>query len=150
MQMLKGIWIPIEVIKDNKFSFEEKILYSFFLFISRESNECFCTNSTIIKILGLSDSSATRIINSLKTNNYISVALQYYQNSKKIKSRIITPLMFFKSNTTRNEGINTSNNSSINTTKNKGVKNNNIDNIIKRYDNEPSYSENELEMLYDN
>ncbi len=116
MQMLKGIWIPIEVLKDNKLSFEEKILYSFLLFISRESNECFCTNSTIIKILGLSDSSATRIINSLKAKNYISVNMQYFENSKKIKSRIISPLKHI--NTTKNNSINTTNISTINTIRN--------------------------------
>ncbi|MBR2247882.1 MAG: helix-turn-helix domain-containing protein [Clostridia bacterium] len=148
MQMLKGIWIPIEVLKDNKLSFEEKILYSFLLFISRESNECFCTNSTIIKILGLSDSSATRIINSLKAKNYISVNMQYFENSKKIKSRIISPLKY--SNTTKNNSINTTNISTINTIRNSGDKKYIYNNKINTNFNERDYSTDELELLYEN
>lgn len=148
MQMLKGIWIPIEVLKDNKLSFEEKILYSFLLFISRESNECFCTNSTIIKILGLSDSSATRIINSLKAKNYISVNMQYFENSKKIKSRIISPLKHV--NTTKNNSINTTNISTINTIRNSGDKKYNYNNKINTNFYEHDYSRDELEELYEN
>ena len=147
MQMLKGIWIPIEVLKDNKLSFEEKILYSFLLFISRESNECFCTNSTIIKILGLSDSSATRIINSLKAKDYISVNMQYFENSKKIKSRIISPLKHI--NTTKNNSINT-NISTINTIRNSGDKKYIYNNKINTNFYERDYSRDELEELYEN
>ena len=148
MQMLKGIWIPIEVLKDNKLSFEEKILYSFLLFISRESNECFCTNSTIIKILGLSDSSATRIINSLKAKDYISVNMQYFENSKKIKSRIISPLKHI--NTTKNNSINATNISTINTIRNSGDKKYNYNNKINTNFYERDYSRDELEELYEN
>ena len=151
MQMLKGIWIPSEVLEDNRLSFEEKILYSFFLFVSKDSNKCFCTNSTIMEVLKLSDSSATRIINSLKNKGYINVGLQCFENSKKIKSRIITPLIYNSNfSSTKNDGINTTRNGAINTIKNgrdnKYIYNNKINNNY--YDKE--YSTDELEALYDN
>ena len=36
---LKGIWIPIEVLTDK-----EKMILAIILFLSKENNNCFCTN----------------------------------------------------------------------------------------------------------
>lgn len=41
---LKGIWIPIEILTDDKLSDKEKTILSIILFLSKENNNCFCTN----------------------------------------------------------------------------------------------------------
>lgn len=44
---LKGIWIPIEILTDKNLSDKEKTILSIILFLSKENNNCFCTNGTI-------------------------------------------------------------------------------------------------------
>lgn len=41
---LKGIWIPIEVLTDKNLSAKEKMILAIILFLSKENNNCFCTN----------------------------------------------------------------------------------------------------------
>ena len=41
---LKGIWIPIEILTDEKLSDKEKIIYSIILYLSKENNYCYLTN----------------------------------------------------------------------------------------------------------
>ena len=41
---LKGIWIPIEVLTDKNLSDKEKMILAIILFLSKENNNCFCTN----------------------------------------------------------------------------------------------------------
>ena len=41
---LKGIWIPIEVLTDKNLSDREKMILAIKLFLSKENNNCFCTN----------------------------------------------------------------------------------------------------------
>lgn len=41
---LKGLWIPIEILTDEKLSDKEKYIYSLILFLSQENNQCYCTN----------------------------------------------------------------------------------------------------------
>ena len=48
---LKGIWIPIEILTDNKLSDKEKIIYAIVIYLSRENQYCFLTNKTITIIM---------------------------------------------------------------------------------------------------
>ena len=41
---LKGIWIPIEVLTDKNLSDKEKMILAIILFLSKENNNCLCTN----------------------------------------------------------------------------------------------------------
>ena len=41
---LKGLWIPIEILTDKNLSDKEKTIFSIIIFLSKESNECFCSN----------------------------------------------------------------------------------------------------------
>lgn len=41
---LKGIWIPIEILKDESLSDKEKLIYSMIEFLGREKEYCYCTN----------------------------------------------------------------------------------------------------------
>ncbi len=41
---LKGIWIPIEVLTGKNLSDKEKMILAIILFLSKENNNCFCTN----------------------------------------------------------------------------------------------------------
>ena len=42
---LKGIWIPIEILEDDKLSDKEKIIYSIIIFLSKDKKYCYCTNN---------------------------------------------------------------------------------------------------------
>ena len=41
---LKGIWIPIEILTDNKLSDKEKIIYTITIYLSKENKYCYLTN----------------------------------------------------------------------------------------------------------
>ena len=41
---LKGIWIPYEVLTNKNLSDKEKYIYSIILFLSKETNKCYCSN----------------------------------------------------------------------------------------------------------
>jgi len=41
---LKGIWIPFEILTNNEMSDKEKYIYSIILFLSKETNKCYCSN----------------------------------------------------------------------------------------------------------
>ena len=51
---LKGIWIPIEILTDDKLSDKEKIIYAIIIYLSKENQYCFLTNKTISKLLNIS------------------------------------------------------------------------------------------------
>ena len=41
---LKGIWIPIAILTDDKLSDKEKIIYAIIIYLSKENQYCFFTN----------------------------------------------------------------------------------------------------------
>ena len=41
---LKGIWIPIEILTDNKLRDKEKIIYTIIIYLSKEKRYCYLTN----------------------------------------------------------------------------------------------------------
>ena len=89
---LKGLWIPIEILTDKNLSDKEKTILSIILFLSKENNNCFCTNGTISELLNISSKQVSKLINSLKAKGYIGVTMKYKENSKQIETRTIKPI----------------------------------------------------------
>ena len=84
---LKGVWIPIEILTDNKLSDKEKYIYAIILYLSKENNYCYLTNKSISELLNISITQVSKLVNSLKDKNYISIELIYKENSKQIEMR---------------------------------------------------------------
>ena len=89
---LKGIWIPIEILTDEKLSDKEKIIYSVILYLSKENNYCYLTNKTISELLNISITQVSKLVNSLKDKKYIDIELIYKENSKQIEMRKLIPI----------------------------------------------------------
>lgn len=90
---LKGLWIPIEILIDTNLSDKERIIYSIIIFLSKENNYCYCTNSNISELLNISITQVSKLVNSLKKKGYIDIEIKYKDNSKEIESRKLIPKM---------------------------------------------------------
>ena len=90
---LKGLWIPIEILTDTNLSDKEKHIYSIIMFLSKENNYCYCTNSNISELLNISITQVSKLVNSLKKKGYIDIEIKYKDNSKEIESRKLIPKM---------------------------------------------------------
>ena len=88
---LKGIWIPIEILTDEKLSDKEKIIYAIILYLSKENNYCYLTNKTINELLNISITQVSKLVNSLKDKTYINIELIYKKNSKQVEMRKLIP-----------------------------------------------------------
>ncbi len=78
---LKGIWIPIEILTDNKLSDKEKIIYAIVMYLSKENQYCFLPNKTISELLNISVTQVSNLINSLKKKKYIKTEIIYKENN---------------------------------------------------------------------
>ena len=90
---LKGVWIPIEILTDKKLSDKEKNIYAIILYLSKENDYCYLTNKSISELLNISITQVSKLINSLKNKNYISIELIYKKNSKQIEMRKLIPIV---------------------------------------------------------
>ncbi len=89
---LKGIWIPIEILTDEKLSDKEKIIYAIILYLSKENSYCYLTNKTISELLNVSITQVSKLVNSLKDKKYIDIELIYKENSKQVEMRKLIPI----------------------------------------------------------
>ena len=89
---LKGIWIPIEILTDNKLSDKEKIIYTIIIYLSKEKRYCYLTNKSISELLNISITQVSKLINSLKDKGYINIEMVYKENSKEVEMRKIIPI----------------------------------------------------------
>ncbi len=89
---MKGIWIPIEILTDEKLSDKEKIIYSIILYLSKENSYCYLTNKTISELLNISITQVSKLVNSLKDKKYIDIELIYKENSKQVEMRKLIPI----------------------------------------------------------
>ena len=89
---LKGLWIPIEVLTGKNLSDKEKHIYSLIVFLSQEKQYCFCTNKTISKLLNISVTQVSKLVNSLKDKGYINIEMIYKKNSKEVDMRKLIPI----------------------------------------------------------
>ena len=90
---LKGVWIPIEILTDKKLSDKEKNIYAIILYLSKENDYCYLTNKSISELLNISITQVSKLVNSLKDKNYISIELIYKENSKQIEMRKLIPIV---------------------------------------------------------
>ena len=89
---LKGIWLPIEILTDEKLSDKEKIIYAIILYLSKENNYCYLTNKTINELLNISITQISKLVNSLKDKKYIDIELIYKENSRQVEMRKLIPI----------------------------------------------------------
>ena len=89
---LKGIWIPIEILTNEKLSDKEKIIYAIIIYLSKENKYCFLTNKTISELLNISITQVSNLINSLKVKGYIATELIYKENTKQVEMRKLIPI----------------------------------------------------------
>ena len=89
---LKGIWIPIEILTDNKLSDKEKIIYTIIIYLSKENKYCYLTNKSISELLNISITQVSKLVNSLKDKGYINIEMVYKENSKEVEMRKIIPI----------------------------------------------------------
>lgn len=147
---LKGIWIPKEILFNNKLNDKEKILLSVVLALSTELGYCFASNRYLSQVLNITINRASKIISSLKDKGFIDIKIIYEEGTKEIKSRkieIIDEIL---------KGIVISNNT-YGQMEQEGIvpKDKDIINIYNKYykykkEDKIFYSKEELESLYDN
>ena len=111
MQKLKGLWIPAEILLNEKLSDKEKIILAIILYLSEETKSCFASNKYIASIVNVTENRVSKIISSLKDKEYIKVKLKYKTDSREIEQRQITPIVqnINRYNSKSQEGIETNN-----------------------------------------
>lgn len=70
-RLSKGIWIPIEIWKDNNLTWNEKILFLEIDSYTSSDKDCFFSNEYISELLGISVTNASKAISSLIEKGYI-------------------------------------------------------------------------------
>lgn len=147
MQKIKGLWIPAEILLDEKLTDKEKIILSMIIYLSDETRSCFASNQYIATIVKVTSNRVSKIISSLKNKRYIQVILKYKKESKEIEQRQIIPIVQMNNryNPNKQEGIGENNNSdSRNEQQPIGESNKDIINNIKNKNNynKESYTKN--------
>lgn len=100
---LKGIWIPIEILENEKMSDKEKLLYSIILSLSIDTGYCYANNRYLGKMLNITKGRISKLISSLKDKGFIEENLIYEDDSKKIDRRELRPMVIFNHTRGRNE-----------------------------------------------
>lgn len=90
---IKGIWIPVQILLNQELSDKEKIILSLILFFCREKNCCDIRNEQISELVLVKEDRVSRLVSSLKEKGYLKVKYNYKEDSKKIISRIIMPIV---------------------------------------------------------
>jgi len=86
----KGLWIPDPVLKDDKLTMVEKVVYSTLLSLSNNENkECFASNNYLSKTVELTNRRVQQILSSLKDKGYISTRNILHEGTKKISHRVV-------------------------------------------------------------
>lgn len=144
---LQGVWIPLEILKNENLSDKEKILYSIILGLSIETGYCYATNRYFGNILNITKGRISKLISSLKDKGFIKEKLMYEEGSKKIDRRELRPMVIFNHTHSRKEPYSMAK-------KNQDIINNIIYSINnkKNYRNyaQRQYSDEEWEDLYAN
>ena len=100
---LKGIWIPIEILENEKLSDKEKLLYSIILSLSIDTGYCYANNRYLGKMLNITKGRISKLISSLKDKGFIEEKLIYEDDSKKIDRRELRPMVISNHTRGRNE-----------------------------------------------
>ena len=111
---LKGLWIPYEILTNEKLSDKEKYIYSLILFFSKTDGYCTITNKYLATIVNLSDTRVSKLVSSLSRKKYVQVITNFQDTTRQIINRKIIPLVkydhppYSKSTTYNVENNNTS------------------------------------------
>ena len=89
---LKGLWIPYEILSNEKLTDKEKYIYSLILFFSKSNGYCTITNKFIGIIINLSDTRVSKLISSLSKKKYVQVITNFQDSTRQIINRKIVPL----------------------------------------------------------
>ena len=100
---LKGVWIPIEILENEKLSDKEKLLYSIILSLSIDTGYCYANNRYLGKMLNITKGRISKLISSLKDKGFIKEKLMYEEGSKKIDRRELRPMVIFNHTHSRKE-----------------------------------------------
>ena len=113
MQKIKGLWIPAEILLDEKLTDKEKFILSMILYLSDETGSCFASNQYIASVVKVTSNRVSKIISSLNNKKYIRVYLKYKKESKEIEQRQIIPIVQMNNGYSQNkqEGIGEDNSS---------------------------------------
>ena len=90
---LKGLWMPYEILTNEKLSDKEKYIYSLILFFSKNDGYCTITNKYIATIVNLSDTRVSKLISSLSKKRYVQVITNFQDTTRQIINRKIIPLV---------------------------------------------------------
>lgn len=90
---LKGLWIPYEILTNEKLSDKEKYIYSLILFFSKNDGYCTITNKYLATIVNLSDTRVSKLVSSLSKKKYVQVITNFQDTTRQIISRKIIPLV---------------------------------------------------------
>lgn len=93
MQKIKGLWIPAEILLEEKLTDKEKFILFMILYLSDEIESCFASNGYLANIVKVSTNRVSKIISSLKSKKYIQVNLKYKKECKEIEKRQIIPIV---------------------------------------------------------
>ena len=96
MQKLKGLWIPAEILLDEKLTDKEKIILSMIIYLSDETGSCFASNQYIATIVKVTPNRVSKIISSLKNKKYIQVTESMAE--ERTRERELAPLMKIQDN----------------------------------------------------
>lgn len=112
MKKLKGLWIPADILLDEKLTDKEKFILSMIICLSDETGSCFASNQYIASVVKVTQNRVSKIISSLKNKKYIQVILKYKKESKEIEQRQIIPIVQMNNRYSQNkqEGIGNNNN----------------------------------------
>lgn len=84
----KGIWIPIEVWEDKNLSWNEKILFLEIDSYTSKDSDCYISNEYISKLLGVTETSANKILASLISKGYV-VKTKFDGRKRYIKTNMV-------------------------------------------------------------
>ena len=90
---LKGLWIPYEILTNEKLSDKEKYIYSIILFFSKKDGFCTISNKYLANIVNLSDTRVSKLVSSLAKKKYVHVVTNFQDTTRQVISRKIIPLV---------------------------------------------------------
>ena len=156
---LKGLWIPYEILTNEKLSDKEKYIYSLILFFSKTDGYCTITNKYLATIVNLSDTRVSKLVSSLSRKKYVQVITNFQNTTRQIINRKIIPIVkynnppYSKSTTYNVKNNNTSSQDYTNSMANndKYINNNKTNNYRNTFtSNKRIYTTEDFENLYAN
>lgn len=70
MKKLKGLWIPADILLDEKLTDKEKIILSMILYLSDETGSCFASNQYIASVVKVTPNRVSKIP-AIRTNLFV-------------------------------------------------------------------------------